>query len=77
MTLTGRLENTDIPDPGTGDGEEQVMTLRCSTCWWNVTARAAIACDQARWHVAETDHEITYRGVVQACFRPSHLPKED
>ena len=77
MTLTGRIDNTDIPDPGTSDGKAQVMTLRCTVCDWNISSTSAFAFTASQNHVDDTGHEISYRGVVQACFRPSHLPKEN
>ena len=73
MTLTGGIDNADIPDTGTSNGEPQWITLRCSTCGWNITATAMAAFTNAQNHVDDTGHEIVHRGVVQACFRPSHL----
>ena len=74
MTLTGRIDNADIPDPSTSDGLPSVITLRCATCDWSITAKwASVAYPHAQAHVDDTGHEIAYRGVVQECFRPSSL----
>ena len=62
-----RDSNYDVPDPGTGNGRETPMVLTCTGCAWRVSDISPIkAVHAAQEHARTTQHEISYRGVVQA-----------
>lgn len=59
--------NYDVPDPGTGNGVERPMVLTCTNCAWRVSDVSPIkAVHAGQEHARSTQHEISYRGTVQA-----------